>query len=245
MKLRVLLVEDEAPARKRFLQLLEPYTFIESIAQVKDLASARQYIAEQPIDLVFLDIHLGSENGFDLLPYLPAKTRVVFVTAYPEFALRAFDSQALDYLLKPVSSSRLQQTLERVSSTLLEPEAATVVPERLQLDDPIVLQDSTTWTCIPLKNVSLIRASGDYSELFGAKETPCLHNRNLKDWVDCLPSPPFHRIDRAHIVNVTQIAKFHSHSRKRGVVTFQNVSGSIELGRTASGSLKKILRSIG
>lgn len=245
MKLRLLLVEDEAPARKRFLQLLEPYSFIESIDHVKDLTSARLLVAEKPIDLVFLDIHLGSENGFDLLPYLPAKTRVVFVTAYPEFALRAFDSQALDYLLKPVSSSRLQQTLERVSSASVERKADALLLERLQLDDPIVLQDATTWSCIPLKNVSLIRASGDYSELFGAKDTPCLHNRNLKDWVDCLPSPPFYRIDRAHIVNVTQIAKFHSHSRNKGVVTFQNVPDPIELGRTASGSLKKILRAIG
>lgn len=245
MKIRVLLVEDEAPARTRFLQLLEPFGFVEVVAQAKDLCSAKQCIAQQPIDLVFLDIHLGSENGFDLLPYLPAKTRVVFVTAYPEFALRAFDSQALDYLLKPVSSSRLQQTLERVSSALVERKADALVQERLQLDDPIVLQDSKTWTCIPLKNVSLIRASGDYSELFGAKETPCLHNRNLKDWVDSLPSPPFYRIDRAHIVNVTQIAKFHSHSRNRGVLSFRDTPLSINLGRTACDSLKKLLRTIG
>jgi two-component system LytT family response regulator len=243
MKIRALLVEDEAPAQDRFVQLLEPYSSVQLVAQFSDVSGAVQFLAEHSIDLVFLDVHLGSENGFDLLPFLPAQTRVVFITAYPEFAIRAFEFQALDYLLKPVSQARLGETIERFLSGSVRDPSAAVPANALQLNDPIILTNSDEWTRVPVEAIRIIRAAGDYTELFARSEQPHLSNRTLTHWAKCLPAPPFYRLDRSHIINLSKIENFSSHSRERGILNFHDPALRIHLGRTASDALKKLLRS--
>lgn len=113
-ELTALVVDDEALARTELQAMLDGQAHVRVVAEAEDLMSARAAVAAHDPDVVFLDIQLVDESGFDLLPHLPAETAVVFITAYDQYAVRAFEVNALDYLLKPVRADRLERAVRRV-----------------------------------------------------------------------------------------------------------------------------------
>ena len=116
--LKALLIDDEAPAREDLRRLLVAHPEVSIIAEAGSLASARARLAAGGYDLVFLDIQLVGGNGFDLVPSISPDARIIFVTAYDQHAMRAFEVNALDYLLKPVRRERLSEALRRVATAL-------------------------------------------------------------------------------------------------------------------------------
>lgn len=134
--IRVLIVDDEAPARKRMKRLLKPHEEsgqLEVVGAASDGFEALQMLESEQIDLLFLDIQMPELDGFDVLDRLPSGNRptVVFTTAYDEYALKAFDANAIDYLLKPIDEERLQQSIQRVSDLQKVPEDKVGQQERL------------------------------------------------------------------------------------------------------------------
>ena len=134
--LRVLIVDDEAPARKRLRTLLKPYVReerVEVVGEAGDGLAAVEAIEDEAIDLLFLDIHMPEMDGFGVLERIPPDRHpvVVFTTAYDEYALRAFEANAIDYLLKPVSQDRLERAIERAGRIQTTPERRQRSEERL------------------------------------------------------------------------------------------------------------------
>lgn len=120
MQIRTLLIDDEELARQEMRYLLADFPDVAIIGEAADVRDALYKIRRFQPDLIFLDINMPGQSGFDLLAQLDESPRVVFVTAYDEYALRAFETNALDYLLKPVRSDRLQKALEHVRETMLD-----------------------------------------------------------------------------------------------------------------------------
>ncbi len=134
--IRTLLVDDEAPARKRLLKLLRPFVDegrIEIVGEAADGVEALSRMAEEDVDLLFLDIQMPELSGFDVLDRIPPDNRpaVVFVTAFDEYAVRAFQANATDYLLKPIEEDRIAESISRVEKQMISPQGRASTEERL------------------------------------------------------------------------------------------------------------------
>lgn len=234
--LRVLIVDDEPPARKLLRSLLAEHPEIEVIGEAGDVTTAASMCAEQEPDLVFLDIQLPRVDGFGLLPLLKRPVKIVFVTAHDRHAVRAFEVNALDYLLKPVSPSRLATTLARVNL----PEAPR--PGLLLDTDQVALRGDSGLRIVPVRSITHIEAEDNYTRvhLLGGAP-PALVRRPLSDWERSLPPAPFARVDRSLIVRLDAVKALRSESRDVTRLTLADLPEPILLGRRAAARLRKAL----
>lgn len=210
--IRALIVDDEPLARTRMRALLSAQPDVQVVGEAGDLAGARAALADAPVDVVFLDIQLPGGSGFDLIPALPQGARVVFVTAFGDYALRAFEVMAVDYLTKPVAPDRLAQTLDRLRATAPTPAAGL---ERIS----VPLGKERRWLAPP--EIFYVRAAGDYSELI-LRDEQLLTELRLRDWEDRLPPALFVRIHRSTLVGLHRVRAAH---RRAGGLVLELIGG--------------------
>lgn len=218
MKIRVLLVDDEPLARERVRKLLEKEPDIELLGECADGASAVQLIREHAPDLVFLDVQMPELDGFGVLERLGSFTlpAVVFITAHDQFALKAFEIHAVDYLLKPFDAARFQTALNRVRGILrgkqrgeLDLRLATLLadvrpPEKARTLERIAVKSSGRVVFVKVEDIDWIEAADNYVSLhLGTEEH--LHRETMATIEGQLPAAQFMRISRSTIVNVDRI----------------------------------------
>lgn len=217
--IRTLLVEDEYLARQELRYLLrEAHPEVEIVGEAADAPAARQLIAELRPDLLLLDISLPGETGFELLESLDQVPLVVFITAYDQYATRAFQVSALDYVLKPVHPERLAQALARVRLALQQApapgpadEAADPVPgPRLTPQSQVFIKDGEQCHFVRLTDIDLFEAVGNYVRVYFGPHAP-LHHKSLQQLDDKLPPDLFFRVNRQQIINLTTIEKVHAY----------------------------------
>jgi two-component system LytT family response regulator len=195
--LAALLVDDERLARAELRTLLSAHPEVEVVGEASDVEEAAARAADLRPDVVFLDIRMPGADGFSLLPRLPASARVVFVTAFSEHAVRAFEVNALDYLLKPVPPGRLAATVRR----LLSGAPAPPPPRRaLRRDDPLIFPSGDHSQVVRVGQIACIAAARDDSEVVTADGRRTLVSRSLKEWEETLPSATFLRVHRSTLV---------------------------------------------
>lgn len=218
---RALLIDDEPPARDILRALLADHPAITIAAEAGTLQTARTALARDDYDLVFLDIQLRGGTGFDLVPHVRPGARIIFVTAYDQHALRAFQVNALDYLLKPVDPARLAESLRRVaspsavdhqratpSSSLVAPDAplASPPPPLNVADRVLVKLGAGNERFLPLADIRTISSAENYSELLvGADGERLFVRKTMKAWEEILPAAQFVRVHRQTIVNVQHV----------------------------------------
>lgn len=246
--LRALLIDDERLARRRMATLLDDHPELEIAGEAGDFEQALELLRITVPDVVFLDIALAPGNGFDLVPHLPSGTEVVFVTAYDNFAVRAFEANALDYLLKPVAPERLASTVERLRARADLPKTEDSVPGpagrgRLAPDDPLLVRDGRTWRRMEAQSVAVIQAEGAYTRLLPADGDSFLVLRTLNQWNEMLPKEDFVRISRSILVNIRRIERLDTYSRNRADLFLTGQSVPVRLGRVASRQLRRALAS--
>jgi len=249
--LRTLLVDDERLARKRLRMLLEERGGVEIVGEAQTLDEARALAREHRPDLVLLDIELSPESGFDLIADLPASTAVVFVTAHDTFAIRAFDEAALDYLLKPVRPERLAASLERVAARRGAPPAEGVEKaEKPQAPEPpasggaspLLIRDGRNWHQVDPETIFFIQGEGTYTRVDRADGPSLLVLRTLNLWMERLPSENFVRLSRSLVVNLDRLDRLQMLNRNKGSLYFRDRREPLQIGRVASGHLRKILQ---
>ena len=196
--MKALLIDDEPPARNVLRALLAIHPSVEIVGEAGTMASAREQLAHADYSLVFLDIQLRGGTGFDLVPSVRRGAAIVFVTAHDEFALRAFEVNALDYLLKPIKPERLAATLARC---LLAAPAA-LPSTRLRAEDTLYVRTDDGARFLPLATICAIQSCENYSELHLVSGEKLLVRHTLKAWEDTLPAPPFARAHRQALVNL-------------------------------------------
>jgi len=235
---RAVLVDDERLARQRLKHLLASHPSVTVVGEAADLAAARLVIEEQQPDVVFLDINLSPGDGFDLLPALPVETAVVFVTAHATYGIRAFETNALDYLLKPVHPDRLATTLQRLGSTVRTPAAEN---PRLAPDETIIVKSGLGWRRFLPREITAISADGSYSRTGLCSGEHILLLRSLEEWDRLLPTTGFARVDRSLIVNLGAVQRFDVKNRDEALLHLQGTRAPLTLGRVAIRELRRAL----
>lgn len=200
--MKVLLIEDSRLARNEMKRLLSSETDIQIAGEAENADEAEDLIATLQPDLLFLDIDMPGRNGFELLAALDNAPAVIFCTAYNEYAVRAFEQNALDYLVKPVEPSRLARTLEKARQMLDLDRAKR--PNKLGAGDRVFVRDGERCWFVTLKDVRLLEIDGNYTRLYFGAERPLIP-KSLNYLESRLDPQFFFRISRRHIVNLQWI----------------------------------------
>jgi len=218
--MKTLLVDDERLARRELRRLLEVHPAIQIVGEAKDAPSAREAIAELRPNLLFLDVQMPGETGFDLLETLDWVPRVIFTTAYDEYALRAFEVSALDYLVKPIDPKRLARSVER---TLREaprhpprPQGAGASGQEedgagrrvLRESDRVFLRDGDRCWFVELGRVRLFESMDNYAQVHLDGESPLIL-RSLNELEEKLDPLVFFRANRSQIINLKAVDSIH------------------------------------
>jgi two-component system, LytTR family, response regulator len=203
--MKALIVDDERLARKELMTLLEEHPSIEVVGEAMNADEAMNMVNDLNPDLLFLDIQMPGKTGFQLLEMLDSVPLVVFTTAYDEFALKAFEVNALDYLLKPIQPERLAETVAK----LQEKERARAVAARnpdkkLGLNDQVFVKDGDRCWFVSLSNVRLFESDGNYIKVYFDSNRPMIH-KSLNALDEKLDERAFFRASRKHIVNLSWV----------------------------------------
>ncbi|MEM7161503.1 MAG: response regulator [Bacteroidota bacterium] len=201
--MRVLLIDDERLARQEMKKLLKDFVHIDVIGECSNAQDAVKKIHDLRPDLIFLDIQMPGMDGFEMLEQLEYVPKVIFVTAYDEFALKAFDVNALDYLLKPIESPRLEEALKRVQEEMETPEdtESIITRARLKENDQIFLKDGDKCWFVTLKDVRLLESEGNYVRFYFNNFKPLIL-KSLNNLEERLDGKTFFRANRKYIVNL-------------------------------------------
>lgn len=235
--LRTLLVDDERLARKALRSLLAAHPEIAIVAEASTIPEAAALASQQPLDLIFLDVQMPPDTGFDLLPLLSRPPAIIFVTAHDSHAVRAFEVSATDYLLKPLSPGRLAIAIHRIISRVPAPPASAL----LRPDDTLVLRDRRRVCRVALAEIAAIEADGHYARIYLANDPPMFVQRGIATWAAQLPAPGFLRVDRSLIVNLARVRSLNLQSRSLAELTLMAGGNPLRLGRAASARLRAAL----
>lgn len=192
--MRVAIIDDERLARNELRRLLDAHPEVDVVAEAACVADGLHAIRHMAPDLVFLDIQMPDGSGFDLLSALDQAPAVIFTTAHEQFALKAFDANAIDYLLKPIEAPRLAQALQkRLHDALPRPS--------MPNDGKVFMQDGERCWFVDLEQIVLFESEGNYTRVYFDSNRPLLL-RSLSQLEERLDPQHFMRINRRHIVNL-------------------------------------------
>ena len=248
--LRALIVDDEAPARALLREYLREHPEVEVLGECVNGFEAVKAIAEQRPDLVFLDVQMPRLDGFEVLELADPAPVVVFCTAYDAHALKAFEVNAVDYLLKPFGRERLAEALGRARARLAEAKSTAPVanPTALaaaarpagQALERIVVKDGTQVHVIPVERVEWIEAQDDYVAIHeGGRQH--LKHQALAELAAALDPSRFVRVHRSYVVNVERIARLELLAKDSRVAVLHD-GRQIPVSRSGQERLKELLR---
>jgi two-component system LytT family response regulator len=229
MKIRTLIIEDEEPARDIVKSYIKKYDIIDLLGECADGFTAVKTINELKPDLIFLDIQLPKLTGFEILELIDYTPVIIFTTAYDQFALKAFEMNATDYLLKPFSSDRfdsgIQKAFEKIKNKQTEaPEIKKLietVDEKLESVDRIVVKTGSKIKVIPAEKIIYIEAQDDYVMLY-TEDGKHLKEKTMKYFETHLDNSLFIRIHRSYIVNVNFISQLEHFTKESYLVILKN-----------------------
>jgi two-component system, LytTR family, response regulator len=236
--LKAIIIDDERLARVNLIKLLEPYKEIEILAEASSCKSALEMINLHKPQLIFLDIQLSGETGFDLLEIIDNTIKIIFVTAFDEYAIRAFEVNAVDYLLKPVNPDRLKASVERVINKEDLQKNATKVYE--YTDNIYVWLNNNTSKFIKISSIMFIEPVGNYSRIITIDGKHGLILKTLKQWQEELPVNNFIRIHRSCIINIEHVDHIEKKLNAQTKVFLKNIPEPFEVSRRFSRKLKTI-----
>lgn len=207
---KVIIIDDEPLAREVVREYLEAFRDMEVVAECNDGFEAVKAISAFQPDLIFLDIQMPKISGFEMLELLEDPPAVIFATAFDEFAIKAFEANAVDYLLKPFSEERFSTAVRKYLEQ--HTEARQKIPllvESVQKDSPlqrIVIRDGTKIKIVPLHEVIMMEAADDYVKIH-TKGGVYLKKKTMSSFEQSLPEVQFVRVHRSYIVNISEITR--------------------------------------
>jgi len=207
--MRAIIIDDERLARAELKKLLQDFPEIEIVDEAANAEEGINKIESQHPDLIFLDIQMPGKTGFDMLSQLERTPQVIFTTAYDEFALRAFEVNALDYLLKPVEPKRLADAIQKLHFTETKEsgsETENFNNSILTESDQVFVKDGERCWFVKLSEIRLFESVGNYAKVFFGNNKPLIL-KSLNALEERLDEKTFFRANRKHIVNLRMIDK--------------------------------------
>jgi two-component system LytT family response regulator len=244
-RLRAVIVDDERLARHELGAMLDAHdAAIAVVGSAGSIDQAVELIARVRPDVIFLDIQLSPGTGFDLLDRLDLEhpARIVFVTAFDAYALRAFEVNALDYLLKPINPDRLAQAIARLTASASGSSPHTTLPpaRTLTLDDRLFVEAHGRSRFLRVSDVVSIVADGDYSQIAAADGQRWLVPRSLREWEARLPAQQFARVHRSVIVNLDCVEQVETVFGRGQVVHLRGQPTPVPMSRRRGARLKTL-----
>jgi DNA-binding LytR/AlgR family response regulator len=207
-----ILIDDEPLAREEMDMLIKEVSNVQILGSFSNVAAALEFMSCNEVDLVFLDIEMPMVNGLELANQLQGSTMVIFTTAYPQYALKSYELDAIDYLLKPIEVSRLNKAIKKAEgySKLLSdhPEENTLEGNNI---DFLLIKSDRKFHKIKYSDIRYIEGLKDYIVIYIA-ETRLITAMNLKTFHEKIPKDTFFRISKSYIVNTNFIESFDNHT---------------------------------
>jgi two-component system LytT family response regulator len=244
-KLKTIIVEDEELARNLLKSFLKNAGNIELIAECENGFEGVKMINEMKPDLVFLDIQMPKITGFEMLELLEHKPQIIFATAYDQYALKAFEYNAADYLLKPYSKERLLEAIEKVAERIKNEGKESKVVEKIsnypreEFLDRVVVKDRHKIHVIPADEIRYIDSMDDYVMIY-TKDGRYMKQKTMKYFESALNPKDYVRIHRSHIVRVDEINEIQQYEKESYVVILHDKT-KLKVSKTGYKNLKEVL----
>jgi two-component system LytT family response regulator len=239
--MRTVIIDDERLARKELASMLKSYEEIEIIGECSNADEAIEFINTHKPELIFLDIEMPEKNGFEVIKHIDKNTNVVFVTAYNDYALKAFEVNATDYLLKPVDPERLKESMGK----LFQEEAVEdgMFKERtiLRAEDRVFIKDGEKCWFIKVDDIRMFESEGNYIKVYFDKYRPLIL-KSLNSLEEKLDTASFFRANRKYIVNLRYIKHIESWFNGGLQVTLDDANETrIEISRRQAVKFKALM----
>jgi len=244
-KWKALIVDDEELARKLLREMLASHPEIEIVGECGNGMEAVKAVAEHEPELLFLDVQMPKLSGFDVLELVdPAGLAVIFVTAFDQYAMKAFDVHAVDYLLKPYSKERFEAALERAKSQKAKkaPDAAALAATARpagQFLERIVVKDGTKVTLVPTAKLDYVEALDDYVSL-ATEGKKLLKQQTISSLEAALDPAVFVRIHRSFVVNFERVSRIEPYGKESKVAVLGN-GVKLPVSRAGYERLRKVM----
>lgn len=235
---KALIVDDEWLIRSEIGMMLSEYPEIEVVGEAAYISDAIELINTFNPDVIFLDIELSGETGFDLLEQIEIHCEIIFVTAYNQYAVRAFEVNALDYLLKPILPERLEKTIQRLlRDETTKPQSA----EKVTMDDVVYVMINGSLKFVKISELRCVLANGNYSDIIDETCKKELVSKSLSDWEAILPESYFVRIHRSIIINFNFVDHIEKQANQSQLVFMKGMNKPLVMSRRYAVKLKKLL----
>lgn len=218
--MKVLIIDDERLARKDLTSLLKKFSDIEIVAECDSAEMAMLEIDKHKPDVLFLDIQMPGKDGFALLEELDATPFVVFVSAYDEYAIKAFEVNAFDYLLKPIQTERLEEVILKIRNEIKN-EKIPISKSKLGLEDRVFVKDNDKCWFVQLKDVPLFESEGNYVRIYFDNNKPLIL-KSLNKLEEKLNENNFFRANRKHIINLSWVVSVENWFNGGLIITLKN-----------------------
>lgn len=243
---KAVIIEDELLARNLLKNYLKDYPKIEIIAECENGFDGLKAINELKPDLVFLDVQMPKLTGFEMLELLEYRPEIIFTTAYNQFAIKAFEQHAVDYLLKPFSKDRLMVAVERAMEKIkgnrtgeIPIDKLTEIPESDTIDR-VVVKDKNKIHIIPTEQIRYIESLDDYVMIY-TRDKRFVKQKTMKFFEDHLNPKEFIRIHRSYIVKVEEIAEIQQYEKESHIVILKNDHTKLKVSKTGYKNIKEAL----
>jgi two-component system LytT family response regulator len=242
--MRALVIDDERLARKELINLLNQLETVEVVGEAVNVDDAKEKIDQLQPDVIFLDIQMPEKTGFDLLEELDSLPHVIFTTAYDEYALKAFQVNALDYLLKPIEPKRLEDAVLKLQGKMesiakREEQEGLGNQKKLTLEDQVFVKDGDRCWFVRLSNVRLFESDGNYIKVYFDNFKPMIH-KSLNALDERLDEKSFFRASRKHIINLGWVEAIEPWFNGGLVVTLKG-GDRIEVSRRQAARFKEMM----
>lgn len=242
--MRAIVIDDERLARKELITLLNQLESVEVVGEAVNVDDAKEKIEQLNPDVIFLDIQMPEKTGFELLEELDQVPHVIFTTAYDEYALKAFQVNALDYLLKPIEPKRLEEAINKLSlkidaSSKKEEFNYSTNQKKLTLEDQVFVKDGDRCWFVRLSNVRLFESDGNYIKVYFDNFKPMIH-KSLNALDERLDEKSFFRASRKHIINLGWVEGIEPWFNGGLVVTLKG-GDRIEVSRRQAARFKEMM----
>lgn len=241
--LKICILDDDPLVRSMLVDMLQSRGSGHSIYETSTVTEARSLARDHQFDVAFVDVNLPDASGFELLKELPAKTAVIFMSNADEHAVQAFDCEAVDYLLKPISTERLNKALGRACNRL--PSRPAVKPAaQSRLEDSFVVKTMAEKRLVKIREIRNIAAYGEYSWVYWEEGKGAMLRKSLKQWQAELPSEQFVRVHRRAIINLAFLDRIQNQEGHTQLY-LKNSQDPIEVSSRLAPQLNRRLKSLG
>ena len=242
--IKALIIDDEPLARSIVKEYLQEHNEVEIVQECNDGFEGIKAIMQHQPDLIFLDIQMPKINGFEMLELVDQKPAVIFTTAFDEYAIKAFEAHAVDYLLKPFNKERFSKALEKFFSAAPAQKKNTdqllqAVSNLPSQSERIVVKTGGKIKIIPVNDILYLEAADDYVKIYTA-EGHFLKNKTMGFFEDSLPAEMFVRIHRSYIINVQEITRIDPYEKENHLAILRS-GARLPVSKSGYARLKQVL----